>query len=197
MDPEKLRAVLEALTSEDPAAAAVLVEEMLAEAEAAAAEADAMAEDVAAEVEASAALQRELLSLARAATPEEALGVLRDQAARLARLDEERAAVDAAARRGLVGELVKLGAETPATAWEGEPDARTPCQRLAVEGLESMRARVAALRLSRAPAVLPPRSDSPADEEGLTETEARLARNMTADARERFVAMRRAHRGEG
>jgi hypothetical protein len=65
------------------------------------------------------------------------------------RLDTERTTFESSEKRRLVGELVKLRAETPATAWakdkEGIPDGKTPCERLAKEPIAELRARVAAL----------------------------------------------------
>ncbi len=65
------------------------------------------------------------------------------------RLDEQDAAsavLELDERRVLVGELVKLGVEFPATAWEGEPDKRKPVKRLSAEPIAELRDRVAALR---------------------------------------------------
>lgn len=50
--------------------------------------------------------------------------------ARVAELEAERTAEDQAERVKLCGELVKLGAETPAMVWEGEPEQLKPCKRL-------------------------------------------------------------------
>lgn len=46
--------------------------------------------------------------------------------------------VDQVTRVALVGKLVKLGAETPASAWVGDGDKRTPCKRLAVMDLDDL-----------------------------------------------------------
>lgn len=65
------------------------------------------------------------------------------------KLAKERAALEGSERRRLVGELVKLGAETPATAWaeddKGVNDGKTPVKRLADEPILELRARVAKL----------------------------------------------------
>lgn len=67
----------------------------------------------------------------------------------------EKGRVVAEQRRGLIVQLIELGAETPATAWEkdsdGRPVATQPVKRLADESIESMRERVAALQSTRAP----------------------------------------------
>lgn len=64
------------------------------------------------------------------------------------------AVASAAERKSLIGALVAVGAETPATAFaNGEP-----CARLATEALESLRGRVAALKAAKgnaAPAAPP------------------------------------------
>lgn len=73
--------------------------------------------------------------------------------ARLDSADAERLAGETVERRALVGELVKLGSETPATAWEGPPEKHVVCKRLAAEPIADMKARVAALRAAR-PATL-------------------------------------------
>lgn len=52
------------------------------------------------------------------------------------------AAVELNTRRELIGELVGLGIEKPATAWKGEPKDRNPVDRLMVEDISDMRARV-------------------------------------------------------
>jgi len=65
------------------------------------------------------------------------------------RLATERTTFESSERRRLVAELVKLKAETPATAWAGDkdgiPDGKTPVARLANEPIAELRARVAAL----------------------------------------------------
>jgi len=67
-----------------------------------------------------------------------------------AKLAKERALLEGSERRKLVGELVKLGAEIPATAWENA-DGKTPAKRFESEPLESLRDRVA--KLSKVKAV--------------------------------------------
>lgn len=60
--------------------------------------------------------------------------------------DADRTAVTMTARRGLIAELIQLGAETPATAWDGNAADLKPVARLTTESLESMRTRVASLK---------------------------------------------------
>lgn len=65
-------------------------------------------------------------------------------AAEKAKLAAERQALETSERRKLVGELVKLGAEIPATAW-ADDKGTVPVVRLTSEPLEELRARVKAL----------------------------------------------------
>ncbi len=65
-----------------------------------------------------------------------------------AKLAAEKLALETSERRKLVGELVKLGAEIPATAWSDDKGS-VPCERLASEPLEGLRARVAKLTAAR------------------------------------------------
>lgn len=95
-------------------------------------------------------------------------------------------AAAAADRRALITELVALGAETPATAWVN--DAAAP--RLASEPLDSLCARVEALRAAKpvAAAIRPPAADGA---EALTDFERRDADKIKdPEARARFVAGR-------
>ena len=91
---------------------------------------------------------------------------------RVAELGAQIANTEAAERRALVGELVKLGAEIPATAW-ANLDATTPVKRLADEPLVSLRDRVA--KLSAVPRVAG--SQAPiTDSIGLTQDEIRICK---------------------
>jgi hypothetical protein len=67
-------------------------------------------------------------------------------------------ALEESSRFGLVSELIRLGAETPATAWIGKAKDRKPVKRLADEPIVQLRARVASLRAAapRAPTPLAP-----------------------------------------
>jgi hypothetical protein len=99
-------------------------------------------------------------------------------------------AVRATELRSLVTELVQLEAETPATAWANN----APVPRLANEGLESLRARVAALRTVKGVST-PAAPPAPSDTDGLNEVE-QAAANAFKDpqARSRFIARRKARR---
>jgi phage I-like protein len=61
-----------------------------------------------------------------------------------AKLAREKAALESGERRRLVGELVKLGAEIPATAW-ADDDATTPAEPWASLPMDQLRTRVAKL----------------------------------------------------
>lgn len=65
-----------------------------------------------------------------------------------AKLAQERAALESAERRALVGELVKLGFETPATAW-ADSGATKPAEPWASMGLDALKTRVGKLRASK------------------------------------------------
>lgn len=66
------------------------------------------------------------------------------------KLSAQREALELGERKKLVADLVKLGAETPATAWEdATKSALKPCKRLMGEAVEDMRKRVAALSAAR------------------------------------------------
>lgn len=67
-----------------------------------------------------------------------------DLESREATLAVDRATLESGERRKLVGELVKLGVELPATAW-GDDKGTVPCARLAAEPIADLRARVALL----------------------------------------------------
>lgn len=85
-------------------------------------------------------------------------------------------AFESAARRELVGELVKLGFEIPATAWEDEAG-QVPCERLRSESVESLKARVAKLSAARAPN----QSAKPSSAESLTEAELKICKETGCD----------------
>lgn len=64
-------------------------------------------------------------------------------------LSTERDTADLEARRDVIAELVKIGVETPATAWLGDAKDRKPVKRLASEPIADMKARLEVLRASR------------------------------------------------
>lgn len=113
----------------------------------------------------------------------------------------ERATLEASERRKLVGELVKLNAETPATAWaevDGVPDGKTPCKRLNDEPIAELRARVAKLTKAKG-ATPPPVTRPPAKggdgEHGLSEREIALCKERKIDV-SKYAATRAAIRAQ-
>ncbi len=92
-----------------------------------------------------------LLSATGAASLADAVKVVQDWAKTAESTKKQSEALALSQRVTLVGELVKLGAETPATAYaDAEKKALAP--RLLSEDLESMRGRVKALKDAKAPA---------------------------------------------
>jgi hypothetical protein len=65
-----------------------------------------------------------------------------------AKLAQDRALLEGSERRRLVGELVKLGAEIPATAW-ADLDSTKPAEPWASMGIDALRARVAKLAAAK------------------------------------------------
>jgi hypothetical protein len=99
----------------------------------------------------------------------------------------ERARADVEERGKLVGELVRLRADTPATAWE-DADKKIVAKRLREEPLDDLRRRVALLRKSV------PVAEIEAPESALvelTDDQRKRAERMTPAQRETFVAMLR------
>lgn len=66
-----------------------------------------------------------------------------------AKMAKEHAALELTERRKLIADLVKLGAETPATAWAGEAKKLVPVRRLSEEPIDGLRERVKSLLASR------------------------------------------------
>jgi len=97
----------------------------------------------------------------------------------------DKAKADSDERIRLVGELVKLGSEVPATAWE-EADKGIAVKRLREEPLESLRSRVAVLRKSR-PALDVAAPDAALVE--LTEDQRARAEKMKPAQRVRFIEL--------
>lgn len=67
----------------------------------------------------------------------------------VATVTAERDAAQLSERCVLVADLVKLGAEVPATAWDGDPKDRKPAKHLLGEPIADMRSRVEKLRAAR------------------------------------------------
>jgi phage I-like protein len=198
MNPETIKKAIEALKSEDAKAALAILEEMVMSAatgeapesapvgEAALGCAEAPKPEVGAPEEK--ALSRELSRLTGKDSPGEIVEVFRSMQASIRAIEADRKSLDDSARRELVGELVKLGAETPATAWLGNTADRVPVARLAGESVPEMRSRVAALR-----ARTPNRVDAPESDERevkLSAEDEKLTINMNPAQKAKFVALR-------
>ena len=102
----------------------------------------------------------------------------------IAKLAAERSALEAGERRSLVAELVKLGRETPATAWEDvdEKIPTKPAKLYADMALATLRDRVAKLRAG-APGtnLTPPTGDAPTGAHGLSERELAICEDAGCD----------------
>jgi hypothetical protein len=155
MDPDKIKAALEALKNDDGAAAIALLEELIVSmASGEAPPADAPAEPLADAPDAPKQEDEQvaataLMRLTGASSVGEALLACDQIKARLDKDESDRAAADRVARRDLVAELVRLGVEFPATAWAGDAEKRVPVKRLADEPLDELRARVELHRRTR------------------------------------------------
>ena len=103
--------------------------------------------------------------------------------------EAERTAADNAARADLVGELVKLGVELPATAWSDSAK-RVPAARFLSEPLPELRSRVEAYR---AAGVVNTRNVEPTTIT-LSRGEEEQAAKMTPDQRKRYEDLRASRR---
>lgn len=150
MTPEQKAAALEAIEKGDAAAALELLKEVLAGAPAEGGEALAGTPATPTEEQQAAAAALTALSAAFGAkNPGELVTKVTALKSEVDSLAANRAALELSERRGLIAELVQLGAETPVTAWTGKPEDRNPCKRLSAEPIEDMRARVEALKADR------------------------------------------------
>jgi hypothetical protein len=177
MSPELLKKILAVKESGDGNAALELLTEIVVE-YAAGEQPAPMGDPTAAaadpqpdpEAEAMNALARNVITLCGATTAGEAETRTKAVFAEHAEIATRAAKLEQSERRGLVADLVALGAETPATAWArnevgeiGEGDARTPVKRLASEPIAELRSRVEALRAAnpRAARRLTPPNEPP------------------------------------
>jgi hypothetical protein len=193
MDPELIKAALEAVAAGDEKKALEILKQMITSA-AGGAPAEA-APEAASALEASGAPAPK--------TPEEEAKMLRaelaaakanrDVAKLRAELDvikAERDAVEAAERADLVAELVRLSIETPATAWQGDPKDRKPKARFEAEPIAELRERVALRKAEgplKGPEATPPVGDEAAQVVALSkhQLQAIKARGLTP---EQFIA---------
>lgn len=158
VDPAKLKAAIEAIKNQDGDAALALLEDIVVGAPAEGeAPPDGSATTEAAEVEPPApgtptAENVALGLILRATGAKDLAGAeasLRSMAAASNETVATRNAVTLAARRELIGELIALGVETPATAWEGKPELLTPKARFEAETVDDLRARVTQIKAAR------------------------------------------------
>lgn len=214
MNPENVKAAIEALKNGDGTAALAILEQLLI-AEATDDPGDAGAPPEAAGATAgNADNPPEMQALARGVVElfggdaGSALAAVKALKADADKRSADAKLLEGAERRTLVGELVKLGIETPGTAWE-DPDAEpakiTPVERLAKEDLAALRKRVSIMRSVRGKAggkgtpaerVTPPAGDT-VDDSALTDVEREHAAGIKdPEARKRYVARRLARRSK-
>lgn len=167
MDPEQIKALIEAIKNQDGAAALSIAEAMLVAAASGnaageTAESEPAADPLAASAEPAPPTPEEkareaaLTLLTGATGPAEQTVFLTGLIAESAKRAEQIAALDMSSRRELVGELVKLSVEVPATAWVGDPKDRVVAPRLLAEPLPELRARVAVLKQAKVAPYTPP-----------------------------------------
>lgn len=164
MDPELIKALLDALTADDPeaikAAATALLAALAAPGSGSAEpppEADPLAADPEPAPEAKLAALKALRALTGCSSLGEAVEALKAWKAARDQDATNAAALEETSRAELVGELVKLGYETPATAWE-DAEKKKPAAHLAALSVPALRARVAAFKTApkAAPGFKPP-----------------------------------------
>lgn len=198
MDPKLIQEALDALVADDAAKALEILKALIASAAGADPGSDPGAgggdgTPGAADMPPSEAMaaMRELLSLTSKASIGEAIADVKALFA-ASKAAAETAAKDAAAlelssRRDLVGELVKLGVEFPATAWEGDPKDLKPVARLSAEPLDALRKRVAMVKAARPTQ----NKTNPGAPSQLSAEDQKIAESITDPAKkERFISLR-------
>ena len=157
--PEQVKAIIEAIKNGDSQGALDLLEQILATAAGAPADGGGGGS---AEPTADAGM---MASLAQSLGTDVAgvAGAVAQLRAKVETIDADRAALELTARRDLVGELVRLGKELPATAWVGDAKDRNPCARLMAEPIADLRTRVEQYRK-----VAPPAPPAPPEGRGAT-----------------------------
>ena len=181
MDPEMIKAALAALSAEDGEAALKLLAEAIAAA--AGAEVEPEPEDEPADSEATAPADptalaedtdedkqdeeeklsafSQVVKLTASTTPAEALETVTAWSKRIAEVEVREVEIDLAERVTLTSQLVKLGAELPSTAWEGDASKKKPVQRLLSEDIAGLRKRVQILSAAKnVRRLTPPTKDS-------------------------------------
>lgn len=201
MDPNQIKAALEALIAGDAEKCMEILKAFVASAASGGAPpaSDPMGGDPGETTEA-----RELATAARSFTGRtaklEVLAELNRLRTELDSFTAQRVADEAAARAELVGDLVKLGFELPATAWENASKG-IPVKRLRDEPLSDLRSRVNQMRQLRAVAPVAPSAPAPVppvsgNADSLTPEEEVLAARMTPAQRAEFTAIRLARRAK-
>jgi phage I-like protein len=202
MNPDDVKAALEAVKTDDKDAAIALLENLLvaaasgeeASAEPAADDAGEMALEQDPEeppTEDEVAMSRAVLT----ALGRDSIDGAAAEAKRLIALglkyEQERGQTEAARRRELTARLVKLGKETPATAWEGDPDARNPAQHIRAMSLDALEKRVKAFEAVHKPG---PRAPAKEDLSAPTEREQALIKKykMNPEQARAFIEKNRA-----
>lgn len=152
MDPDQIKAAIEAIKNQDQAAALQILEALLASAAGAPSTAPPPpgGDDPSAQGADSPPVVTAALTQLRKLTSRVSMGEVVaevtawSEARNIART--EALALEQTSRVELTAELVKLGYELPATAWEGDPKDRKPAKHIAAMSVADLRARVVALR---------------------------------------------------
>jgi phage I-like protein len=185
MSPETTKSAIDVVESGDGAAALEILKSMLAEAasgETAPEETEEPTPDPALE---------EMTAMTGAETPAQALSMIKEWKAAADKAAESVALNALAERKTLVGKLVTLSAETPATAYTGEGDAKKLVDRLLSEPIESLRSRVTALGAAKKPNVAPARKTEDDKSVKLSAVEAAQCKQRGIEP-EVFLARKRA-----
>jgi hypothetical protein len=193
MDPKLITEALDALIAGDAPKALELLKALVATAAGAPAadmppEADPTAPpaDPAANAAAST-----LCRLSGRASVGEALKYVEIAIAALRKSEADASALELTSRQELVGDLVKLGAELPSTAWEGDATARNPVARLLGEPIASLRSRVELLRATKPGAPKSPKAPERTDVVELSADDQERANSITdPDKRAKFIKLR-------
>ncbi len=144
MTPEQVQKAVEAMTNDDLDALKTIVTELMA---GASTEEKPPEEDPAlAEMTAAAP---ELMSATGATTIKDAVTTVLSWAKTAKETADKAAVLELSSRMTLVGDLVKLGAETPATAYADKDGKKVLVPRLLSEDFASLRERVVALKASK------------------------------------------------
>ena len=196
MDPKLVQQVLDALVAGDGAAALKLLQALLTQAaggevsapEGAGADPTASPADGAAAKKDPAVAAMSLIgSLVGKTSEGEIVAAVRTLAQSHQSFADAQAALDRTSRIELVGQLVKLGVEYPATAWDGDPEKHVPAAHLATESLDGLRARVAKLSALKSPE--PNAQPAPVGQLSAVE-QAQADKIKDPEHKERFIAAR-------